>query len=326
MGVDWGNVLQLLVVEVLQQVQHVSKTHLQSPFSLPSVTWLQILIAVCFRLGWIFETNPGSLKAEIVKAITFLGIQHLTALNVEQVTSIITRLVQVNTPGEDVSLCPRGLLREAEFRILQGFHRKISDVISPKARPEESRSPDSQGSQSLVPFSPSASPSAASSAQVSHRCKRRLSFSTVSSVSAKSIPGSDATGVDETALVPAQPTSSGSDFRSSVVARPSLPQNLDDMDRKELKQLIVNLHAQWMRTTDQIAAHASTADRMLLKKVRKAQTKKTNYWKKKAKRQKEESDAKYNQLVYETDVYVNAKRRRKSSFRKKLSRFGGSPF
>lgn len=123
------------------------------------------------------------------------------------------------------------------------------------------------------------------------------------------------------------PASASSSVAHGRPALPCLPANLDDLDRNELKQLLVHHHAAWLRTANQITATASNvpnaSNKAVLKKIRKAQRRKANYWKSKAQKDKKELTERYNQLVLESSVYVQSKRRKSNATRRRMTLFGG---
>lgn len=231
---DCPTVLKWLVHEVLKQVRNISRTTAQRPFQLSPAQWVQIIIAVCFRLGWVFEHAAGerNVKVEVAKALALLGFEHLQVLTLEQVVEVLAKLL-TNLGRQDEVSCPSGMLRDAEFQILTGLARK-SQALNVAARSSESTptlamvvadrdSPTTaspQHSQPLLPWEGS---------------RRRLSFSAVSSMSARSsrsrnlvsAPQSEASSPvgSQHSLVSAEPA-----------AYPALPPNLDDMDRTELNE------------------------------------------------------------------------------------------
>ena len=337
---DWPTVLKWLVHEVLKQTRTISRAAVQRPFQQSSAQWLQIIIAVCFRLGWVFELAAGerNVKTEVTKALALLGFEHLQVLTLEQVAEVLAKLLTNlgRRQNESSESCPSGLLRDAEFQILTGLARKI-EVRNAAARPSPESTPAATPPHALVVASrdrdtpTSASPQLAQQLLPMEGFRRRLSFSDFSAASSRSARSSQSG-----CLVSAPPSEASSPVGSqhSLVsvsagssAYPALPPNLDDMDRKELKRTLLENHSAWLLTANQIAIDAKVSAEQLVKKnrqrVKKTAMKRTTYWKTKARKQKTEFEQKYNTLVYETDVYINSKRRKKNAHFKKMSAFGG---
>lgn len=97
-----------------------------------------------------------------------------------------------------------------------------------------------------------------------------------------------------------------------------------------MKQLLVHHHAAWLRAANQIVATESSRPnapgKAVMKKFRKAARRRGNYWKSKAQKDKKELTDKYNQLVLETSVYVQSKRRKSTATRRRMTLFGGPGF
>ncbi len=137
----------------------------------------------------------------------------------------------------------------------------------------------------------------------------------------------------------AEPSSPASASESVVVATqqralpplPCLPNNLDDLDRQELKQFLVQHHASWLRTANQLVSFPEPATQhrpqnQTLKVWRKAQRRRGNYWKAKASKEKKQLTDKYNQLVLESSVYVQSKRRKSTAVGRRMTVFSGRVF
>ena len=307
--------LVLLVSEVLAALRNVARPVLESPFTLTHKQWVPILIATCVRLGWVSEhaASERSAKTEVFRAMSALNLQHRNVLTWEQVVSIFEQLFQQSKPGSnhDRIPCPPGLLRDAEFRI---FHK-----LGERFRESSVLTDVSPASASaLVVVSP-VSGQQAGSVRVSSAQSRRHSVSTMSSasMSPQSVTSAhqSVVSVDHLSQVP------GPSGLSIVM--PALPQNLDDLSRGELKQLLVDQHAQWIRAANRIATTSAQRAPAASKVVQKQHQRKVRYWKNKAKRDKSKVQEKFDQLVRETDPYIHSKRRKKTAFRMKLSIFGG---
>ena len=134
----------------------------------------------------------------------------------------------------------------------------------------------------------------------------------------------------------AEPSSPASASESVIVAPqqrglpplPCLPNNLDDLDRQELKQVLLQHHASWLRTANQLVSSQEPATRhpaqkQMLKTWRKAQRRRGNYWKAKANRDKKQLSEKLNQVVLENAVYVQSKRRKSTAVGRRMTVFSG---
>lgn len=280
---QWANLLFLLVSEVLAALRDVARSSFEKPFRLGSRQWIPILTATYVRLGWVSEnaSSERAVKAQIVGAISALHLQNHPVLTFEQAVSIFQRIVETSSPNSSTDAsCPPGMLRDAEFRILRQLHLASSNAMLQACHPSDSsRKGTCHGSEcntlvlhdSMDPSSPQSIGSARDGLFTSSRGKgRRLSVSTISSVSGHSEMSFQQSPRQSPQQSPRQsPRSGESESDSAALVShmldggagsmplgnlPSLPCNLDDMSRHELKKVLVDQHAQWMRTANQLVA------------------------------------------------------------------------
>lgn len=321
---EWQDVLRWLVAEILEQQLGLMPglALMKLPLTLTTGQWTPILLATCFRLGWVSEGSSSErlLKGNIQKAIGRLGWSNHSAFNLEEVTAIFEQLRNAGRPlAEGIGPCPASLLRKTENDILQAMLLKRQDSAGVAASLASSMHTGRRKS------------GCASSAAGTRSTRR--SFSTRSSASAramseKSLVARSTSSNQPSQLVAVEAVPPGRQGNLSIV--PQLPSGLEDMSRDELKKLLINHHAEWMRAANQLVASPSEevqkATKLKMKKFRKLQRKRGNYWKKKAKSQKKKLTEQMDRLVAETNPYMQSKRRKSTSFRMRLSTFGGLLF
>ena len=104
---------------------------------------------------------------------------------------------------------------------------------------------------------------------------------------------------------------------------PQLPSNLNTMSLEDLRQFVQSHQENWLSTSKELVACNTKENQILVAAERKKARRMALYWKNKFHKLKETSETKYNELVQRADPYIRTKRRKVSSFRMKLSTFGG---
>ena len=107
---------------------------------------------------------------------------------------------------------------------------------------------------------------------------------------------------------------------------PMLPGNLDDMTASQLRQVVLSQHKQWMQivgSPSDVSNERNEAARKAARRIARKGVKKARYWKTKARKKEEESRQQIAQLRLQSNPYIENKRRRTSSFRRKLTTFSG---
>lgn len=132
----------------------------------------------------------------------------------------------------------------------------------------------------------------------------------------------------EEQLVATEVASSSRGSQSSRMKRtmPMLPANLDDMTASQLRQVVVSQHKQWMQVVgspSDVSNERNAAVKNAARRTVRKDSKKVRYWKNKARKQERESKQQIAQLRLQSNPYIENKRRRTSSFRRKLTTYSG---
>lgn len=306
----WNELGRFFVEETLQKVgSTVARDSLQIPFQLPEKDWLHIIQCVCVRLGWVTESLRSSTQfsPEIFRALNAVFPVRKTFLTFQEALAIFRHLANSGKSEQNtVAACPESLIQRCQHQILALLRQRI---VSEPAAPfrgrrgsistVSSRRSNSQGSQSaIVPVSSSRASSS-----------RHLEASE---------------DVGELQLVGTENANSLQPDTNTLAALPQLPANLDDLSATELRKFLITHQADWMLAANRlaVAAPASNSQRAQIAEAKNVK-RKVRYWRKKAKKQKTESDQKLAQLIKSTSLYTKSKRRKQHSFRDRLTVFSG---
>lgn len=112
--------------------------------------------------------------------------------------------------------------------------------------------------------------------------------------------------------------------RGQVQHLPHLPNNLQDMTAAQLRKFIVTHQQTWLQlVASSDDGHPFNGVRPKKQLAGRQRARQVRYWKAKALKQKAKSDQQIAALKQDASLYVESKRRKSTSFRRKLTTFGG---
>lgn len=319
----WEKVLTILLCEVLGQVG--DRSAIKKPFVLSRQIWASCLLGTCSRLGFVSDACASDrlLKREVLECMSPNFGEDTQFLTISQVCKVFENFANKHRSANTaLASCPNHLIREAERKVVHAMQQAVL---------------------------PQPSDSDAASSQVA--CSARHRRDSFSAISGRSSPLSSPRSTIKTAigpseaehnsqmsqsdgggLVPFAPPSgelvpyTGVGGHKSLGGLPQLPGNLDDLGASQLRKLLVDHHANWIRCANKLVSEGTSgsggiavASAPCIRNVKR----KFRYWQRKARKQKKQHAESMQQLVRESDVYIRSKRRKSSAFRNKLTTFGG---